>query len=209
MIGNEFHSWPHVLDEDELPFVLGFTTDSRPAKSIQGVQFRRGVQRYRVDVPFSDLWLRACGVFTDDGNCYLLAYSGPILNDWWPLLQRGGYDPTRPCLSAGVSNGSVTMRNPHTDNPVGINILGPSDWVPGVSAIVGIGSDLSDETLLLGDIVMLGVIKVALLVLCEYRTLVHEVPHANVESDGMKVELATMLEAAQAVTDMIDWQIVK
>lgn len=207
MVSDDFLSWPKVLNETEAPFVLGFAADPRPAAEFQGIYFRRGAHRYKVDLPLSDIWLRAFGVLADDGNCYMLASIGPIFNEWWPMLERAGADPSRPCLSAGATRSPLTMLKDGWDTSLPVTIAGPSEWLPGVSAMVGLGTGLSDETLLVGDFAMLGVIKAALLTLCEYRTLVHEVPLANIAIDAGPIELATLLEIAQEAAQMIDWKV--
>ena len=205
MSKKEYSTWPRVLGDDEAPFVLGFDADHRPAKEVGGVQFRRGRKRYRVDVPVGDLWLRAFGVKVDDESIYLLASAGSIFTEWWPALQRGGFDSSRPCLSAGVGNSPVIMRSTDFPSGISVRILAPSDWLPGVAAVVGLGSGFSDETITSSNLAMLAVMKAALLTYCEYSSLVHEIPLANVQTDAGLIQLSEHLSIAQQVADAIDW----
>jgi len=202
----DFNEIPHVLEDDEAPFVLGVAADTRPFADWGGFQYRRATSGYGIDIPVSDVFVRAFVQQGEDGNTYLMASAGPLLNDWWPLLKRGKADPARPVLSAGAAGQGISMLNTSSDLDVRVSIVPPSEWFAGTTAVAGFGGGLTEENVMLAHSITLAVIQAALLSFCEYRTLVNPLPKANLESGGMLVDLEAMLDAADAVSEILPWK---
>ncbi len=200
----ELRKIPHVLDDDELPFVIGFTSDSRASLEANGVEYRRGIDRVSVSWTVDPLYLRAI-VLNSEGSTYLIATSGPILNDWWPVLQREGGNPARPLLSAAVAKRPQVFTS--DDVSIGVSIVPSGPELEATTAIVGIrqADRLTDEDVLLARAMSPAVIKAALLVLEEYRTLVDPVPEIDVNAGGITVPLSVMLDSARAAAGAIAW----
>ena len=194
---------PRVLGEDEVPFVLGFVPDSRRYLEYGGAQFRRGIDRCSIDWRLDYIGLRAV-VIESAGNSYLMASAGPLLNDWWPILEREGGNRTRPLLSAAVARRSVTFRSGSLSVDVGISPPGPG--VNTVNAVAGWEGGLTDNCLLFAHATSLGVIKAALLLLGEHSTLFNPVPDVHIEVDGATVPLATLLQVADEAVNAIAWK---
>jgi hypothetical protein len=198
---------PTVLDEDEAPFVLGLGPDHRACLHAGGAEFRRGSDRCTIEWPIDEM-LRLRAVVLEAGDvCYVMASVGPLLNEWWPLLRREGGNPSRPLLSAGVT----TTRRPfvYDDVTVQVSISPPGPGVEMTHAVAGIRGGLSDPTLAVAHLQSVPVIKAALLMLGEYRTLLASVPDVNVrgEREG-EVPLATILDVADEVAAQIEWSLV-
>ncbi len=102
---------PHVLSDDEVPFVLSLSPDPRRFQEIAGARYRRGTDRYTIEWPLGPIGLRAVAM-NADGISYLTANAGPLLNDWWPILRRGKASPDRPLLSACLAGQKITMQAP-------------------------------------------------------------------------------------------------
>lgn len=198
-------SIPLVLDEEEMPFVLGFAHDERPWLEFAGAEIRRSTNHCSIDYPLDAGWLRARVTVGSDGNCYVAANVGPILNEWWPMLQQAAGDSVaRPLLSAGGSGTTVTFRD--EEHLVPVSILPPGDEVGSTFAIVATAGGLTDENLLFARIVVLAVIKAALLTLVEYRSLVDPVPDIEVGIDGGTIPLDAMLDLAALAAPAIAWE---
>jgi len=195
---------PHVLADDELPFVLGFAPDPRTCLEAGGGEYRRGIDRVSVSWKLEPLYLRAT-ILNSGGSTHIIASSGPILNDWWPLLRREGGNPTRPLLSAAVAGRPQTFKR--DDVAIDISIVPPGPLFESTSAIVGIerADGLSDDSLLFAHAISLSVIKAALVVLEEYRTLVDPAPELDVSADGTSLPLSVVLDSAHAAAGAIDW----
>jgi hypothetical protein len=198
-----FRAIPHVLDDDEMPFVIGFRADSRRCLQIGNAEFRRGSDRCIIAWPFDSLRLQAL-VMEQSGNSYVMASVGPIFNEWWPLLQREGGNRTRPLLSAAAARRPLTFAGGGLSIDVGI--IPPTRDSNVISAVSGIEGRLADQTLLLAHAESLGVIKAALLSLGEYRTLVDPVPDVHGEQEGgATLPLSTVLDVAQEAANAIAW----
>jgi len=199
-----FDAVPHVLDDDEVPFVLGFAPDPRPFLEIDGVQYRRASDRCLIDYDLAPLRLRALLLHIDDGNVYLLANAGPLFNEWWPLLQRDLDNPLRPYLSAGAARKPVTMSI--NGGSVGVTVTQPSPELNMTVLVVGIGPGMTDDHLLLGTVLALPVIKAALSTLVEYRSLVGDVPDVDIQTGETTLALDDMLTSAAHAADAIAWE---
>ncbi|MDP8911457.1 MAG: hypothetical protein M3M94_05265 [Actinomycetota bacterium] len=193
---------PNVLDDDEVPFVLGFGPDSRRCLEAGGAQYRRGADRCTIDWKLDGVRLRAV-LIEAGGNSYLMASLGPVLNEWWPLLQREGGNSTRPLLSAAVAGSAQTFRG--SGLSVSVSISPPGPGVDMTTAVTGIQGGLTDDCLLLAHTQSLAVIKAALLMLKEYRTLVRSVPDVDVQAGGAALSLGTLLDVASDAADAITW----
>ena len=195
---------PAVVDDDELPFVLGLAADPRPCLDVDGVQLRRGVDRCVIDYLLDPLRLRAVLLEGEDGNCYLAANCGPILNEWWPLLVRENGNPIRPWLTAGVTGRPRTMRLDAASLAVAVAPPGP--LVDSTMAAVGLRGPLSTETIERSLGLAPPVIRAALQVLVEYRSLVGEVPDVDVQTAAGSLPLVDMLQLAEAAAGAISWE---
>jgi hypothetical protein len=195
---------PLVLADGEAPFVLGFTSDSRRCFEIGGAEYRRGVDRFTIDWQLDALRLRAV-VINVGGESYLMASVGPILNDWWPLLEQEGGNPARPLLSAGVATSAQTFTSAALSARV--SIVSAGGGVEATTTVMGIerATGLTDVCLVAAHAYSLAVIKAALLVLAEYRTLVDPVPNIDVDVAGATVALTTVLDVATEAADAIAW----
>ncbi len=194
---------PAVLDDDEFPFVLGFGADPRRSLKVGGAEFRRGVDRCQIDWPAEPLALRA-SLVNAEGVVYLTAWAGPVLSEWWTLLQKAGANPQRPLLSAAVQHRTQTFT--HDSLSVDISVAGPSAYTEHVAAVVGIDNGgITDDDLLIAYNLSLAVIKAALVLLAEYRTLVNPVPAVSVETNGGPVLLETVLDLAEDAAAFVAW----
>jgi len=193
---------PDVLEGDEIPFVLGLSPDPRRCLEVGGAQYRRGSDRCQIDWLAEPLALRAL-LINAAGNTYLMASAGPLLSEWWPLLQRAGANPQRPLLSAGVAGSA--QRFTHEALSVDISVAGPDPVLDHVAAVAGITGGLTDESLLFAHAKSLAVIKAALLLLAEYRTLVNPVPDIDVQAGAGTVSLESLLDVADTAASSIAW----
>lgn len=193
---------PAVLDGDEIPFVLGFGADPRRCLEVGGAEFRRGGDRCQIDWPAEPLALRAVLIHAD-GNTYLMASAGPVLNEWWPLLQRAGANAQRPLLSAGVVGRAQTFTNDSLS--ANISVAGPSPEFDHVTAVMGFTGGITDDCLLIAHAQSLAVIKAALLLLTEYRTLVNPVPDMHVPAGAGSVRLETVLDLVEDAAAFVPW----
>ena len=193
---------PAVLDGDEMPFVLGFALDPRPCLEAGGAQFRRGGDRCQIDWPADPFALRAV-LLNADANTYLIASAGPVLSEWWPLLQRAGANPQRPLLSAGVAGRAQAFTKDGL--AIDVSIAGPGPGSDSVTAVAGFTGGITDEVLLMAYAHSLGVIKAALLALMEYRTLVGQVPDMQVEAGTGSVRLETVLDLVEDAAGFVPW----
>lgn len=134
---------PQVLDEDEMPFVVGVGVDRRRALTRDGVHYRRGRDRCTIELDAGQVRLRAV-LLVEDG-CYLMANLGPLLNEWWPLLQQSGPSTDRPFLSAGAQGRPVLMGSDGVELPV--HVVPPSEAVPSTTTVLGLSRTLDDSTL--------------------------------------------------------------
>lgn len=197
---------PHVLDDDEVPFVFALGPDHRRALVTPDAEFRRASDRCTIEFPYGQggLRLRAV-VLAVEGGCYITACAGPLLNEWWPLLRGRAADPRRPVLSAGSAGRGVTLE--HGGAAVEVHLAPATDLVDMTMAVFGLAGGLTDEVLSIGLTVGLPVIKTALLAMAEYRTLVDPVPAVDVEINGRTVPLSTLLDAAAETADAIEWRL--
>ena len=195
---------PSVLDGGEVPFVLGLAPDTRRCLVAGGAEFRRGSDRVVIDWRLDALRLRAV-LLHEEGANYLMASAGPILNEWWPLLQREGSNATRPLLSAGVARRSLRFSEGDVGVPVSIVPPGPGVYMTTTALSIGQGAGLTDESVLVAHACSLGLIKAALLVLAEYRTLVDPVPDIDVEVGGSRLRLPMLLDVAAEAAGAIPW----
>jgi hypothetical protein len=199
-----FGAIPHVLDDDEVPFVMRFDADRRRYLQVGETEYRRGNDRCIIAWPFGSLRLQAL-VTEQSGNTYLLASAGPIFNEWWPLLQREGSNRTRPLLSAAAVKRPLTFTG--SGLSIDVVITPPTQDFNVVSALVGFEGRLGDQTLLLAHAESLGVIKAALLLLGEYRSLVDPVPDVHaVQEGGARLPLSMVLDVAQEAAKAIAWK---
>jgi hypothetical protein len=196
---------PLVLDEEEVCFVLGFSPDARPGLEVHGAEYRRGSDRVMIDWRLGPIHARAM-VIQSEGSSYLMASAGPILNDWWPLLQRAGEDRARPLLSAGVAGAAQVFRTEDLSINVSVVPAAPPAF-PLTTAVMGLAKtdEISDSVLLAAHLYSLGVIKAALKVLLEYRTLVPSVPNLEVDVDGGRLPLDSVLETVPQAAAAIAW----
>jgi hypothetical protein len=196
---------PAVLDEDELPFVLGFADDARPAIEVGGAYYRRGGDGYVVEWPAGEVWLRARAMTIGPRRTAIMASAGPILNEWWPLLCSAPEDPARPLLSAGVGRRSVDV--PMRSAPaVPVRVVPAGDLFPQTVALCAEVGDIDDEANLLAyHFASLGVIKAAVGILLEYHGLVGEPPEMDIAFAGGTVPLAAMLETAAQVASALGY----
>lgn len=86
-----------------------------------------------------------------------------------------------------------------------ISVVGPSPAHDHVVAATGFTGGITDDCLLSAHHQSLAVIKAALLLLTEYRTLVNPVPDINVEAGGDTVSLETLLELAEDAASIVAW----
>jgi hypothetical protein len=196
---------PLVLDDDEVPFVLGIGSDARPGLSFRDAEYRRGSNRVIVSWKVGSARLQAI-VINADGVSYLIASAGPILNEWWPLLRREGGNPARPLLTAAVAGEAQSFKT--ADLSITVSILPPSPEFSMTTAVLGIerAAGLTDNCLVVAHMYSLGVIKAALLVLGEYRSLLASVPDMTVEAGFGALPLAVLLDAAAEAAAAIAWR---
>lgn len=199
-----FSNFPKVLDDDAVEFVLRFEPDPRPALAVGGAAYRRGSERYVIEWPLDSLRLRAA-VSSTDTECFVSASIGGILNEWWPLLMRSKPDSKRPLLSAAASSRVVRFTEPAQQLPLQVAFLRGGDDPPATCAFTKFTGAMTQENMLLAHVVSLGVIKAALLMLVEYRTLQATVPAVNITTEGTSLPLPTLIEVAEAATSAISW----
>jgi len=193
-----FAALPAVLDDDEVPFVLGFAPDPRPAVEIGGARYRRGPTSYQVEWPVGELWLRTFGGMVGAGRAGIMASAGPILAEWWPLLTDAGPDPARPYLSAGLTRQVVEVPVVGEPSSIPVRVVPSGPDQPQTTALANCDGTLADEvTLLVLHVASIPVARVALHLLVEYRELVGAVPDVDVATSGGSVPLADLLEVAE------------
>lgn len=202
MLNLNLRDVPMVLEDEEMPFVVGLSEDRRRALSMGGMRYRRGRDRLAIEVEAGGPWLRA--LLVAQNGCYLMASAGPLLNEWWPLLQKGDAGADRPFLSAGVNSRPLTMRADGVD--LRVLVVPPSEFVDDTTAVLGLGRHLDDETLQLASHVVLAVMKVALSLVVEYRTLLTAVPDVDVQAGATSVPLASLLDFAATAREAILWE---
>ena len=144
-------------------------------------------------------------VINAGGSSYLVASAGPILNDWWPLLEQEGGNPTRPLLSAAVTKSPQTFTS--ADLSARVSIVSPGAGIEVTTAAMGIeeAPGLTDLCLMAAHAYSLAVIKAVLLMLAEYRTLVDPVPDVYVEVGAAQLPLATVLDVTAEAAGAIAW----
>jgi len=198
---------PAVLDDEEIPFVIGFVDDPRRAVEVGGAQYRRGQTGYSISWPIGELWLRARAMTVGPGQVAVIASAGPILNDWWSLLRSAPQDPTRPLLSAGVARRSVDVPLPSMPAVPVMVVPASDDFPQTVAMCTHPGGIADDETLTLFHWASLGVVKAAVRLLVEYRELVGEPPEVDVglgEGGTVTIPLADVLATAAEITAALD-----
>lgn len=201
----EFLKIPHVLDDDEIPFVIGFRADPRKSLQVGTARYRRGTDRYVIEQPTEQGWLRATAIIEGE-DIYLTASAGPILNEWWPLLRRNLGTSELPILSAAAKGQSVELYL-YPDLPLRVRVLPSSEDVAVTMAVIVSKGGPTPENLRFFDLVSLAVIKVALETLGEYRQMVGTVPDILVKSElDDEVPLATVLDVAAEIAKGIPFR---
>jgi hypothetical protein len=199
-----FPNMPMTLDPDEMPFVLGWGTDRRRSLRAEGGNYRRGPDRFVLEIPVTGtLRAQALGWLAGD-DCMVVACLGTLFNDWWPLLQSSPADATRPVLSAAARDKAVTMSR--EDVTLRLNVFMTPE-----PELLTVGTKLhggfTAENVLLIRYMAVPVIKAALLAISEYVSLASPIPEAQiVQRRGVPGTLADVVDAAKSVADSIDWQ---
>ena len=199
----QFRDIPRSLDDEEIPFVMGFGIDSRPSLVTSEAVYRRANDKVMVEFVVEEtLRLRALSWEIDD-RCIVVATAGPLLYDWWPLLQEFPTAPERPVLSAAAKGRKIVMTNGDIALPITVSSM-PDPR--SVVARFGITGGLTAENIDLSRAVALPVIKASLLALSEHSTLTNRVPEANVVQNGVTLSLAEMIGAAAELANWITWE---
>jgi hypothetical protein len=198
-----FSAMPLVVDDEEVPFVLGMTPDPRPALEIGGARYRRGAVNYQIEWLIGGRSLRILGTMAAPNQSAVFASAGPLLNEWWPLLRQAGYESSRPYLSAGVVRRAIDVPMPGLA-PVQVQILPAADDFPQTVAVFGGAGTLDDElTLLALHTPSLAVARAALQLMIEYRSLIDELPDTDLVISGATVPLKNLLTMAKEVADAL------
>lgn len=199
----EFRDIPRSLDDDEFPFLMSYGADIRPSLETFGAEYRRANDKFTVEFDGNEeMRLRAIG-WDVPGKFVVVACAGPILFDWWPLLQASPPAPERPVLSAAAKGRPILMTRDTIAIPVTVFTL-PDPAV--VIAAHATESGLTAENIQYCTLTALAVIKTALIALSEHATLVNRVPEVDLEQNGIHLPLAAMIEVAGELASGIGWE---
>lgn len=203
-----FAAMPAVLDDGEVPFVIGLSADPRPSVEFGGADYRRGNEMYTISWAVGGVWLRARVEPIGPSAVAVASSAGPMLTDWWPMLAAAPEDPGRPYLSAGASKRTVDVPLPLPDGMrLPVRIVPSSAEFTHTLALWAVGGQLADEeTVPVLHVASLCVIRAALQVFLEYGDLVGDPPDVLVrgEFDTDGITLADALVLASELAGLLD-----
>lgn len=132
----QFRQIPHVLDDYDLPFVIGMA-DQRQGVEMDGFLLRRGRETLQLEAVIANgaFALRALADDVGDMNAaYVGASIGPLLDEWWDVVRQMPPQLALPCMAAGVAGTPIQRRLNGVDVPV--RIVPPGEGIPGTRALV-------------------------------------------------------------------------